>query len=562
MIRPPNRSVPVCGNHSSEPWRPRPRRPGSGTSRLAGETVTRGCWENVHPRSARHGSILLLVLVAIIIMSLATGSYLVLMHNEYVATRYSGHHQQIRLLTESGIEYLRLFLSQTDSLVSQQGGLADNPGKMQSILVADDALADFRGRFTVLAPGVVQGYYSTTRYGMENESAKLNLNTLVAESDGGDDQEDESRERLLALPDMTEQIADAILDWLDEDDVSREYGAEESYYLALPSAYEPRNGRMTSLDELLLVRGVTPELLYGLDDNRNFVVDENEVARGAMEIVDNLNGRMKRGWSAYLTLHSLERLQSPAGERKINLNSGNLRRLYNDLVKVLDEPSAKFILAYRQYGAAGEETEGQTVDAASLDIDFEKQAENEIESPLDLVGARLAVRENEQAPVQIVESPWRDEPATYRQSYLDLLDQVSTSRGRRIAGQVNINLAARPVLMSVPGMTGLFADQIISRRNAEVDRVAGNQRHAVWILADGIVSQEEMKQFEPYMTTRGDVFCCQVVGFFEGALPQARVEVILDRSGRNTRLSAWQDLGPLGPGFARSVLGVDLAAPQ
>ena len=29
----------------------------------------------------------------------------------------------------------------------------------------------------------------------------------------------------------------------------------------------PRNGPITDLDELLLVRGVTPELLYGLDQN-------------------------------------------------------------------------------------------------------------------------------------------------------------------------------------------------------------------------------------------------------------------------------------------------------
>jgi hypothetical protein len=493
------------------------------------------------------------------IMSLATGSYLALMHNEHVATRYSGHHQQIRLLTESGIEYLRIFFSQSESLISEQGGLVNNPSKMQSILVADDALADFRGRFTVLAPDVVQGYYSAARYGMENESAKLNLNTLVAE---GDDEDDESRKRLLALPGMTDQIADAILDWLDEDDLPREFGAEESHYLGLPSAYEPRNGQMTSLDELLLVRGVTPELLYGLDVNRNFVVDTNEVARGALELIDNFNGQMNRGWIAYLTIHSLERLTSPDGERLVNVNSSDLQQLHDDLVRVLDEPSAKFIIAYRQFESAGEDASGQTVDVGSLDIDFEKEAENEIESLLDLVGARLTMQENEQAPVRIVESPWKDDPATYRQSFLELLDRVSTGWGRRVAGRVNINLAARPVLMSVPSMTGLFADQIISRRNVEVDLATDDQRHAVWILADGIVSLEEMKELEPYMTTRGDVFSCQVVGFFEAALPQARVRVVMERSSRSTRVSAWEDLGPLGPGFARSVLSAELAVPQ
>ena len=391
-----------------------------------------------------------------------------------------GHLQQVRLLTESGIEYLRIFLSRSESTISLEGGLQDNPNKMKSILVADDELADFRGRFTVLAPDMVQGYYSTARYGLEDESAKLNLNTLVLESSpSAGNQGDEARDRLLELPAMTEPIADAILDWLDEDDVAREFGAEESYYLGLSPAYEPRNGPMTSLDELLLVRGVTPELLYGLDANRNFVVDANEQPRGALAAIDNFNGQMDRGWSAYLTLHSVERIKTPAGQRKINVNSGNLRRLYNDLVTALDEPSAKFIIAYRQFGAAGEAASGQETDAASIDIDFEKKAENSIESLYDLTGTRLSVQTDEKAPPQIVESPWRDEPATYRQSFPELLDQVSCENSRRIAGRVNINLASRPVLMSVPGMTGPFADQIISRRNTEVDPINGEQRHAV-----------------------------------------------------------------------------------
>jgi DNA uptake protein ComE-like DNA-binding protein len=530
-------------------------------------------------RPSRRGSILLLVLVAIIIMTLATGTYLALMRNEHVATRFGGHQQQVRMATESGIEYLRVFLSQDDETISLQGGLYNNPGKLQGVLVADDSLADFRGRFTVLAPDVVQGYYSAFRYGLENESAKLNLSTIVVESssggdsgggdsDGGDsdeegeeDSDEAARQQLLALPGMTSQIADAILDWIDEDDVPREFGAEESYYLELSSAYSPRNGRLTSLDELLLVQGVTPELLYGLDSNRNFVVDANETARGALELVDNFSGQMNRGWSAYLTLSSIETTTKPDGERKLDLNSSDLQQLYNDLVLALDEPSAKFIVAYRQFSAAEEDAEGEVTDAASLVIDFEKEAANEINSLFELVGAKLSVQEEDDGPATIVESPWRDDPATFRQPFLDLLDNVSTERARRIAGRVNINLAARPVLMSVPGMTESYADQIISRRDLEVDLVMGEQRHAVWILANGIVSKEEMEKIDPYVTTGGDIFSCQVVGYMEAVTPQTRAEVILDSSGRRTRISAWQDLGPLGPGFSTSELGVEMAVP-
>src|SRR5690606_38691018 len=69
---------------------------------------------------------------------------------------------------------------------------------------------------------------------------------------------------LLALPGMTEDVADAILDWLDADDEPRPLGAEfEDYYLNLQPAYKPANGPIDSIEQLLLVRGVTPQLLFG-----------------------------------------------------------------------------------------------------------------------------------------------------------------------------------------------------------------------------------------------------------------------------------------------------------
>jgi general secretion pathway protein K len=58
-------------------------------------------------------------------------------------------------------------------------------------------------------------------------------------------------------------VADAILDWRDADDHHRLSGAEKEYYRALPEPYEPRNGNFESVEELLLVKGVTPELFYG-----------------------------------------------------------------------------------------------------------------------------------------------------------------------------------------------------------------------------------------------------------------------------------------------------------
>lgn len=58
-------------------------------------------------------------------------------------------------------------------------------------------------------------------------------------------------------------IVDSILDWRDKDNLYRLNGAEDDYYLSLPQPYKCRNGDFTSVDELLLVRGVTPEIFHG-----------------------------------------------------------------------------------------------------------------------------------------------------------------------------------------------------------------------------------------------------------------------------------------------------------
>ena len=64
-----------------------------------------------------------------------------------------------------------------------------------------------------------------------------------------------------------EGIVEAVIDWIDEDDETLGFGgAESSYYQGLENPYTPRNGPMEFIEELLLVRGITPELYYGTEE--------------------------------------------------------------------------------------------------------------------------------------------------------------------------------------------------------------------------------------------------------------------------------------------------------
>src|SRR5262249_15891794 len=62
-------------------------------------------------------------------------------------------------------------------------------------------------------------------------------------------------------------IFDSIEDWRDPNDLARINGAESDYYLQQPVPYRPRNGNIQDVAELLQIKGITPELYYGHDDN-------------------------------------------------------------------------------------------------------------------------------------------------------------------------------------------------------------------------------------------------------------------------------------------------------
>ncbi|WP_448874002.1 type II secretion system minor pseudopilin GspK [Desulfobulbus propionicus] len=63
--------------------------------------------------------------------------------------------------------------------------------------------------------------------------------------------------------DQAEALLDALTDWLDQDDEERPLGAESSYYQGLEKPLACRNGKMETVEELLLVKGMTPAIVLG-----------------------------------------------------------------------------------------------------------------------------------------------------------------------------------------------------------------------------------------------------------------------------------------------------------
>jgi general secretion pathway protein K len=58
-------------------------------------------------------------------------------------------------------------------------------------------------------------------------------------------------------------IVDSILDWKEAGDLHRLNGAKTDYYMSLSPPYRAKNAPLDRVEELLLIRGVTPELFHG-----------------------------------------------------------------------------------------------------------------------------------------------------------------------------------------------------------------------------------------------------------------------------------------------------------
>jgi type II secretory pathway component PulK len=111
-------------------------------------------------------------------------------------------------------------------------------------------------------------------------------------------------------------FADIIKDWVDVDDSRSPYGAESSdYYLNLEVPYKAKNAAMDSIDELLMVKNMTPEIFYGM---------ERGGYEMASEYVENNKGNTKLDMSILKDLTSgisAEQIDNPAeGEDGLKFN--------------------------------------------------------------------------------------------------------------------------------------------------------------------------------------------------------------------------------------------------
>jgi general secretion pathway protein K len=205
---------------------------------------------SVHSNSG--GMALIMAMIAIFVMSALVAGFALSMKVEARLAHNADSEQQLLWLGRSGMELARYVLSQQltipnepyDSLNQKwaggSGSLAESNSVLSSISLDNYPVGD--------------GTVSIKIIDLER---KVNINTANATM----------IQQALTLMGVDASdisvVSDSILDWIDADDLPRVAGAESDYYQGLAVPYYAKNAPIDDLSELLLVKGVTPEMYWG-----------------------------------------------------------------------------------------------------------------------------------------------------------------------------------------------------------------------------------------------------------------------------------------------------------
>jgi DNA uptake protein ComE-like DNA-binding protein len=209
--------------------------------------------------------------------------------------------------------------------------------------------------------------------------------------------------QLQKLPLSTEQI-DALLDFREPGQEARAEGGKDQFYNNLTEPYNAKLRPLDTFDELLQVKGFTPDDLYNIQTD---VVNSSTTVAGAPE--DQLP------LCDLATVYSYSGDNNPQGEAKISITAGDQNTRLQRITQLgLPQQTAQTI-------ANGTWTSvGQVLTSVQgLSPDLQQT----------------------------------------------LLDNLTTGTGTRVAGRINLNTASLSVLNTVPGITPDLAQAIVDHQS-------------------------------------------------------------------------------------------------
>lgn len=336
-----------------------------------------------------------------------------------------------------------------------------------------EALRLGNGYFWVLRPRQANNW--EYGFGLTDETGKINLNTA-------------SEEMLLLLPGMTSELAASIIDWRSEETEESVGGAGDEYYLLLPEPYNCKNAPLETVEELLLIRGASPELLYGADFDREGMLDGDQ-----SHPLDIRYVQRDTGLYDYVTVYSVE---------------ANIPDEENALINVNDAESRADIEAALQE-IVDEERVREIMNAIPANPDFA--------NILEFYSASGMTTEE----------------------FAGIADQLTTSDDETRPGLVNVNTAPKEVLMCLPELEEQDVDALISYRESDNDLSS-----VAWVA--NALDAEKVAAIGNYITVNSYQYSADILCLSGDGRAYKRYRAVFDIRAGKPQIIYWKSISHLG----------------
>jgi general secretion pathway protein K len=261
-------------------------------------------------------------------------------------------------------------------------------------------------------------------------------------------------------------VAAAIVDWRDKGEGEMSDGAERDYYEAEGVPYAPRDADFESTGELLLVRGVTPDMYFGTPDRRGLV---DLVTVGSESPNTDAQGQPRFG------LNQLGAWDEPKFRDTVMSQLGSVLSMYDA------EEIFRGFMELRELGLDGYTSLAQLASAAGLDY------------------GKIA----------------------------QIIDYLTVDTALVQKGKVNLNTAPVEVIAALPGSSMSVAEGLVDRRDKEPFQSLGDVVTALMQLPDGPAVFEQMID---RVTTKSSTFLIESMGSVAGDRTHRTLSALVRRS--------------------------------
>jgi competence ComEA-like helix-hairpin-helix protein len=423
-------------------------------------------------REDLRASILVGLLWCLALLSIAVLGILHTSRMDLLVVKHYGDRIQAHYLALAGVERAKALLYR-DALHRRETGKNHN-----GALYDDDA--DFhdipvgRGRISVL-------HGSPATYGISDEESRFNVNTTPPEI-------------LSKIQGMSAEIVAAIVDWRSSGNPVTAGGAGADYYESLVPPYVPRNGPLQTVRELLMVKGVTPELLLG-----------DAAAQPQQDDSDD-DFPVEGGLMPLLTVDSRDDNLNAAGTARIDIQSADQGTL--SAVQGITPAIARAIVNWRG------QHQFQSI-ADLLDVQDQSGGRGNTGPPgggangANLIDHDLLMR---------------------------IADDLTVGSDTSTAGLININTAPAEVLQCLPGFDTALAQAVISHRQSN-----GFFENIASLLKVSGMTDDIFKRVAPLLTARSETFRVISEGRIASTGTRQRIQAILRVGQREIQTVSYRE---------------------